>query len=104
MYHNISAISFIKSYYTSQFCFLKVGISELFTDSGEWSKWTECSRTCGVGRRARARTITTTDSAGKLEQYEQTEIDKCQTYPCPGALNHVLAVSCVINNALERSL
>ena len=71
-------------------------------NSGEWSKWTECSRTCGVGRRARERTITTTDGAGKLELCEtQREIEECSTYFCPGALNHNVILVCIISKALH---
>ena len=53
---------------------------------GDWGEWTECSTTCGEGRRARVRTcpidapLGSVDCTGVLQ-----EIETCNTsVPCPG--------------------
>ena len=49
-----------------------------------WSEWTECSRTCGGGKRARIRQccdeeVDFLECTGNVR-----EIRSCQTLPCPG--------------------
>ena len=56
----------------------------------EWSKWTNCSVTCGQGERSRYRTCTNpSPKRGGRNCMEQslgvdTEVDKCILSECPG--------------------
>ena len=51
----------------------------------EWTDWTECSRTCGGGRRARTRKCHITEEENYVDcTGSLTDIEDCQTNPCPG--------------------
>lgn len=50
-----------------------------------WGEWTECSATCGGGRRARERICKINDNAVYVEcTGDLLDIENCNTQPCPG--------------------
>ena len=54
----------------------------------DWSPWTDCSRTCGGGRRSRMRECLT-EGAAKLDcTGDVVQIEDCSTQPCPGECLH----------------
>lgn len=62
-----------------------VGISQSAGRLGEWSPWTECSKSCGGGRKARVRKCLNVDNADYLDCIgDMKQIGECNMYPCPG--------------------
>ena len=65
-------------------CYLESQGSEtgIFTP---WEDWTECSVTCGGGRRARKRECNVDSSDGFVRcTGELMQVEDCNTDPCPG--------------------
>ena len=55
------------------------------TELGPWSKWTECSTTCGGGQQQRTRQcgLPKTRSTENPCKQPLIEFNKCNTLPCP---------------------
>ena len=51
----------------------------------EWDEWTlgECSDSCGTGTRTNTRTKTVVEANGGTCTGQPTEIEPCNTHPCP---------------------
>ena len=50
-----------------------------------WSFWSECTKTCDVGKRTANRTITEVElDGGKICEGPKSRIEECNTDPCPG--------------------
>ena len=56
-----------------------------FAELGPWSKWTECSTTCGGGQQQRTREcgLPKTRSTENPCKQPLIEFNKCNTLPCP---------------------
>ena len=84
--YTISIINLIAVCTDNYFCF---SLEESFTEScqfSEWGEWTQCSRTCGTGRKARSRNcsclnedVLYMDCKGEL-----LEFANCAENPCRG--------------------
>lgn len=62
-----------------------VGISQNTGRLGDWSAWTECSESCGGGRKARVRKCLNVDNADYVDCIgDMKQIEECNTYLCPG--------------------
>ena len=66
-------------------------VSSLYTAGGprtaefeDWMEWTECSTTCGEGRRARRRECRITDDDAEATCTGRLlEVESCTLGPCP---------------------
>ena len=60
---------------------LQINLSEL----GPWSKWSECSATCGGGQQQRTREcgLPNTERSDNPCKKPLFEINECNTLPCP---------------------
>ena len=69
----------------------------LYGGFGEWGGWTECSKTCGMGRRARSRQCNL-DRNGIYVNCtgELLQIENCTVQPCPG-LTDMCALSMYVD-------
>ncbi|CAD7936459.1 unnamed protein product [Amoebophrya sp. A120] len=58
---------------------------------GEWSKWGDCSRTCGSGQKERTREVLQSPRYGgeMCPPKVTSEVAPCNTQECPGALHCV---------------
>ena len=56
----------------------------------EWDEWTigECSKTCGTGTRLNTRTKLVNEANGGTCDGEPSEVDECNSQPCPGNIHH----------------
>ncbi|CAD5114006.1 DgyrCDS3169 [Dimorphilus gyrociliatus] len=61
----------------------------------DWSDWTECSETCGKGKRNRTRIMIPSVGLGKKCSGKSFEVDWCNTFDCP--------VDCQWSNWMEWS-
>ena len=61
----------------------------------DWSLWTDCSRSCGGGRKARGRRCLVDNKAELNCSGKVSEVEDCNTeIPCPGVCNSMI----IINN------
>ena len=52
----------------------------------DWSEWTECSKSCGIGKQLSSRKIEQPSSHGGTEcEGNTTKSKDCHEGPCPGA-------------------
>lgn len=51
---------------------------------GDWTNWTECSVTCGDGKKTRSRDCSPPTHGGKDCEGEPTETEDCKNDDCPG--------------------
>ena len=60
----------------------------------KWGKWKhgKCSEPCGTGTRTNTRKKVVTEANGGYCTGQPTEIEECNTKPCPGILSlvHIL--------------
>jgi len=55
---------------------------------GQWSNWTSCSRSCGVGESHRGRPVLTVNSFGGQACDSHMETKKCNIFGCPVDCEH----------------
>ena len=55
---------------------------------GDWTQWSKCSKSCGVGSRERRRTIAKKAKyGGKRCDGSETAKQSCNVKKCPGMIN-----------------
>ena len=62
---------------------------------GEWSNWTECSRTCGGGRQSRVRECLSNGRTTLNCTGSRVDVQTCNTQCCPGLCVCVSLCVCV---------
>ena len=59
-----------------------------------WSKFAECSETCGGGYQIFKRTHQVkSENGGKDCEGDHMKVEKCKKHPCPGKFFHILYLS-----------
>ena len=62
-----------------------MGSTTRAVEFAEWGEWTECSRTCGGGKRARERACIIPDGQDRVAcTGDLRQVEDCNNDPCPG--------------------